>query len=118
VTLAIASQSSRRWISTVLEKTRLASRFDTIVTAADVAAPKPAPDIYLHAAARLGVDPADCVAVEDSVPGMASAAAAGMRVIQLRQAPHARSMAPHTSAHLTIDSYQEFPHDWFARPLG
>ncbi|MET0725854.1 MAG: HAD family phosphatase [Leifsonia sp.] len=51
--------------------------FDVIVTGETVANPKPFPDAYLSAAAQLGVSAADCVAIEDSVPGLASAVAAG-----------------------------------------
>jgi HAD superfamily hydrolase (TIGR01509 family) len=56
-------------------------RFEAIVTRADVAHGKPAPDIYLEVARRLNVEPADCVVLEDSVPGCEAAIAAGMRVI-------------------------------------
>ena len=55
--------------------------FATVVTVDDVAAPKPAPDPYLLACERLGVDPAATVAVEDSVTGATSAVAAGCRVL-------------------------------------
>jgi HAD superfamily hydrolase (TIGR01509 family) len=63
----------------------LSDAFDTIVTSADVAAPKPAPDIYLLACARLDVAPADALALEDSAPGIAAAKAAGMTCIAVPQ---------------------------------
>ena len=50
-----------------------------IYSAQTLGAPKPAPDVYLHAAAVMGVAPADCVVVEDSVSGLKAAVAAGMR---------------------------------------
>lgn len=56
-------------------------RFDCVVTRAEVANGKPAPDIYLEVARRLGVRPADCLVLEDSVPGCEAALAAGMRVV-------------------------------------
>lgn len=56
-------------------------RFDAVVTRADVEHGKPAPDIYLEVARRLAVDPAECLVLEDSVPGCEAALAAGMRVI-------------------------------------
>jgi beta-phosphoglucomutase-like phosphatase (HAD superfamily) len=56
-------------------------RFDTVVTQEDAARPKPAPDIYLEACARLGAEPARSAALEDSPPGVASARAAGLFVI-------------------------------------
>lgn len=55
----------------------------TLVTADDVTQGKPAPDPYLVAAARVGVDPRACIAIEDSPPGIESARAAGMRVLGL-----------------------------------
>jgi beta-phosphoglucomutase-like phosphatase (HAD superfamily) len=59
----------------------LRTHFETVVSAQDVARGKPAPDIFLHTAQQLGVDPADCVVIEDSAAGVAAARAAGMRVI-------------------------------------
>jgi len=56
-------------------------RFDCVVTRADVAHGKPAPDIYLEVARRLDVTPAACLVLEDSVPGCEAALAAGMRVV-------------------------------------
>jgi HAD superfamily hydrolase (TIGR01509 family) len=55
--------------------------FEAVVTRADVAHGKPAPDIYLEVARRLDVDPVDCLVLEDSVPGCEAGIAAGMRVI-------------------------------------
>jgi HAD superfamily hydrolase (TIGR01509 family) len=56
-------------------------RFDAIVTRAEVAQGKPAPDIYLEVARRLRVDPQACLVLEDSAVGCEAAVAAGMRVI-------------------------------------
>jgi HAD superfamily hydrolase (TIGR01509 family) len=55
--------------------------FDVVVTGEDVSRPKPDPEAYLQAAGLLGVGPGDCIAIEDSVPGLASATAAGAVVI-------------------------------------
>ncbi len=60
---------------------RLDVRFDVIISAADVTATKPDPEGYLLAAAKLGVDPRRCVALEDSPNGVAAAEAAGFRVV-------------------------------------
>lgn len=62
--------------------------FDTIVTRDDVTNPKPHPEPYLTAAARLGVDPAHCVAFEDSVSGVRAAHAAGMRTVMVPDLVH------------------------------
>jgi beta-phosphoglucomutase len=59
--------------------------WDTVVTGEDVVAKKPAPDIFLSAAARLGLAPAQCVVVEDAVNGVQAAKAAGMRCVAVAQ---------------------------------
>jgi HAD superfamily hydrolase (TIGR01509 family) len=81
--LGLASSSSRRLIELVLRAGGLAGRFAVTVSTEEVAHGKPAPDAYLEVAARLGVDPGACAAVEDSSNGVRSAAAAGMRVIAI-----------------------------------
>ena len=66
-----------------LERTDMMGYFDTIVTGDMIEHGKPAPDIYLLAAERLGVDPAECVGVEDSPNGVRSIHAAGMRAVMI-----------------------------------
>ena len=75
---AVASNSDRDWVERVLGITGLRSRFAAIATADEVPHPKPAPDVYLLAAERLGVSPQHCAAFEDSPRGLAAAHAAGM----------------------------------------
>jgi beta-phosphoglucomutase-like phosphatase (HAD superfamily) len=67
----------------VLELSGLAPRFRATVSSEEVARGKPAPDVYLEAARRLGVDPTRAAAVEDSDSGIRSASAAGMRVVAI-----------------------------------
>ncbi len=81
--LAIASSSNRPIIDLFLELTGTAALFRATVSSEEVARGKPAPDVYLEAARRLGADPAHCAAVEDSENGIRSAAAAGMKVIAI-----------------------------------
>jgi HAD superfamily hydrolase (TIGR01509 family) len=81
--LGLASSSNRQLIDATLELAGLAPCFTATVSSEEVARGKPAPDVYLEAARRLGVDPAHCVAVEDSHGGIRSAKAARMRVIAL-----------------------------------
>ena len=79
--LGLASSSNRVVIDTVLDGLGVAERFVTTVSSEEVGRGKPAPDVYEEAARRLGVDPAEAVAIEDSANGIRSAHAAGMRVI-------------------------------------
>jgi HAD superfamily hydrolase (TIGR01509 family) len=81
--LGLASSSNRRVIDLVLRELGVAARFGATVSSEEVPRGKPAPDVYLEAARRLGADPRACVAVEDSENGIRSAHAAGMRVIAL-----------------------------------
>jgi HAD superfamily hydrolase (TIGR01509 family) len=76
----VASSSSHERLRFTLGLTGLLDRFDgRIFSATDVANGKPAPDLFLHAAATLGADPARCAVVEDSIYGVEAARAAGMR---------------------------------------
>jgi HAD superfamily hydrolase (TIGR01509 family) len=85
--LGLASSSPRSLIDRVLAEADLAGAFKTTLSTEEVARGKPAPDVYLTVASRLGVDPAHCLAVEDSSNGLRSAAAAGMTVVAV---PHPR----------------------------
>jgi HAD superfamily hydrolase (TIGR01509 family) len=77
----VASSGTHEYLRYTLRLTGLYERFaGRIFSAEDVARGKPAPDVFLYAAKRMGVDPADCVAVEDSRSGVEAARAAGMRV--------------------------------------
>jgi HAD superfamily hydrolase (TIGR01509 family) len=79
--LGLASSANRPIIELVLERSGLTACFRTTISSEEVARGKPAPDVYLEAAARLGVPPDRCAAVEDSANGLRSAAAAGMWVV-------------------------------------
>lgn len=78
VSLALVSSSPVRWIDRVLDRFDLHGAFDAVVSADHVDHGKPAPDVYLLAAERLGVDPAASLAVEDSRHGVQAARSAGM----------------------------------------
>jgi HAD superfamily hydrolase (TIGR01509 family) len=84
--LAVASSSNRPLIDAVLETAGVADAFDVTVSSEEVERGKPAPDVYLEAARRLGVEPARCAAVEDSSNGLRAAQAAGMRVLAVPNA--------------------------------
>jgi HAD superfamily hydrolase (TIGR01509 family) len=85
--LAVASSSNRELIDLVLELSGLDGHFRATVSSEEVARGKPAPDVYVEAARRLGVPPARCAAVEDSENGILSAKEAGMRVLAIPN-PH------------------------------
>jgi HAD superfamily hydrolase (TIGR01509 family) len=79
--LGLASSSNRPVIDLVLELSGLTSFFAVTVSSEEVARGKPSPDVYLEAAARLGLEPSHGAAIEDSSKGLRSAAAAGLRVV-------------------------------------
>ena len=85
--LALASSSNREIIDLFLELSGLIDAFAVTVSSEEVARGKPAPDVYLEAARRLGAEPASCVAIEDSSSGLRSASSAGMPVIAVPN-PH------------------------------
>lgn len=80
---AVATSSRMRSVETHLGHAGLLSRFDAFITAESVTHGKPHPEPYLKAAAALGMDPRDCIALEDSHNGVRAAAAAGMMTIMV-----------------------------------
>nr|WP_198004915.1 HAD family phosphatase [Rubrobacter xylanophilus] len=81
--LGLASSSNRPVIDRVLELSGLGRHFRATVSSEEVRRGKPAPDVYLEAARRLGAEPGRCAAVEDSTSGILAAKRAGMRVISI-----------------------------------
>jgi len=104
--IAVASTSLRAWVDATLRGLDLEGAFNAVVSASEVANGKPAPDLYLAAAARLNVPPERCLAVEDTSPGIAAAKAAGMFAVQLRAASTA--LPPLPEADLVLDTLAEF----------
>ena len=86
VPLGLASNTRRELVDLILERAGLTGCFDAIATG-DEARPKPEPDVYALACARLGVAPADAVAIEDSPTGVRAAKAAGMTCIAVPSDP-------------------------------
>jgi beta-phosphoglucomutase len=95
--LAVASSADRVKVTANLETIELPSKsWNAVVTGEDVAAKKPAPDIFLLAASRMGLTPAECVVIEDAVNGIQAALAAGMRCVAVAQSfPPERLQAAH-----------------------
>jgi HAD superfamily hydrolase (TIGR01509 family) len=81
--LGLASSSNRPLIDAVLASASIAELFEATVSSEEVERGKPAPDVYLEAARRLGVEPERCAAIEDSANGIRSAHAARMRVVAI-----------------------------------
>ncbi len=105
---AIGSTAPSDWVLGSLAELRLTERFPVIVTGDQVQRDKPAPDVYLEAARRLGVPPRQCIAIEDSGPGLASARAAGMRTIAI---PHRLNRTHDLSADRCVGSASDLSVD-------
>lgn len=120
VPMAVASGSSPEAITAILAGTGLDAYLRTVVSADEVERGKPAPDVFLEAARRLGAHPADCVVLEDAAPGAAAAHAAGMRCIAVPYVA-AQADAPEfaTAGLLLRGGQQEFTarsaYDWLVR---
>jgi beta-phosphoglucomutase len=109
VPLAIASGARREEIEAILEGGGLRDAFQAIVGADDVTRGKPDPEPYLRAAARLlsrvpDLKPEECVAFEDSMPGIAAARSAGMRVVAVTNSYPAEKLR---AAHRVVTSLEE-----------
>jgi HAD superfamily hydrolase (TIGR01509 family) len=106
IRVGLASASLRQWVDTTLDGLGLNGAFATTVTASEVEQSKPAPDLYVTAAERLGVPPGECLAFEDTPSGIASAKAAGMFAVQVRASSTA--LPPLPKADMVIDKYADF----------
>ena len=104
--VAIASSSSRDLIDAVVERLGIAQLVDGVCTADDEVLGKPDPGVYRSAARLLGVEPGDCIAVEDSPAGIRSARAAGMMCVGVRS--HGPLSDDINDADVVLDSLAEF----------
>jgi HAD superfamily hydrolase (TIGR01509 family) len=105
VRLAMATSATRENTDRDLRELGWRDFFEAVVTADDVSRHKPAPDVYLEAAARMGIEPALCIAFEDGIRGTESADAAGMRVIFIRDERFA--VDPPAVSHHIVHSLEE-----------
>ena len=111
----VASSGRPERLKHALSLVGLYDRFHPhIFSAVEVARGKPAPDLFLHAAARMGAAPERCVVIEDSVPGVMAAVAAGMSVIGFVGASHCRPdeaarLAAHGAARVIDDMTKLLP---------
>ncbi|MEN8772944.1 MAG: HAD family phosphatase [Akkermansiaceae bacterium] len=81
IPMAVASAGTSKMVKASLASVNILSWFDAIVGSDEVENGKPSPDVYLEAARRINVDPANCVVFEDSEAGMKAATSAGMKVV-------------------------------------
>jgi len=109
--LGLASSSNRELIDRALDVSGLAPLFRATVSSEEVGRGKPAPDVYLEAARRLGVEPARCAAIEDSANGIRSAHAAAMRVIAIPNPAFAPPEDALAHAHVVLRSIDELSPD-------
>ncbi|WP_156678558.1 beta-phosphoglucomutase [Sphingomonas profundi] len=99
--------SASRNAPALIDRLGIAGLFDVVVDPASLAAGKPAPDIFLAAAAAIGADPADCLGVEDAAAGIAAIRAAGMTALGIgtpAELPGADRVIPHIGA-FRLDDY-------------
>ncbi len=110
--VCVATSSSPQRVQRSLALTGLDTAFGaSVFTASEVPRGKPAPDLFLHAAARMGVPPARCLVIEDSLPGIEAAEAAGMAVLRYTGGAHLRGRAlKHGGAIKVFDTWARFPH--------
>lgn len=110
VPLALATSAPRENRELALDGLGLSGAFDQVVGIEDVQRGKPAPDIFLAAAARLGVAPAECIVFEDALTGLEAAHAAGMRVAGIATA-FTREELRRAGAAWTADDFHSLPLD-------
>jgi len=116
--LGLASSSNREIIDAVLELAGLTACFAATVSSEEVARGKPAPDVYLEAARRLGVAPDECAAVEDSHAGLRAAKAAGMLVVAIPNASYPPDGEALAAADVTLGSLAELEQALAVRAEG
>jgi beta-phosphoglucomutase-like phosphatase (HAD superfamily) len=109
IRLAVATSSVSISARPFLDRHQLTAFFDVIVTGDEVERGKPEPDIYLRAAERLGVAPNECLVIEDSLPGIAAAKAARMRVAAIPDRRFADPRQHENAADYTLVSLSELP---------
>jgi HAD superfamily hydrolase (TIGR01509 family) len=105
--LGLATSSNREVIDVVLEAAGLAGAFVATISSEEVARGKPAPDVYLEAAARLDVAPREAAAIEDSTNGLRAAEAAGLAVVAIPNPAYPPGEEALAAADVVLDSISE-----------
>jgi beta-phosphoglucomutase len=104
IPMALASSSDRERINRVIEQCNLHGFFKVVVSGEEFEESKPSPEIFLHTASKLGIEPKKCIVIEDSFNGLTAAARAGMKKIGVK---HKQISMDLTLADLTISSLEE-----------
>lgn len=104
--IALATSSRKTKMKVVLERTGLLPFFDVLVSGDEVINGKPAPDIFLLAAERLGIEPAHCWVVEDAVNGVKAAKQAGMRCLAITTT-HKAELLQDAHADIVVNSFAQ-----------
>jgi HAD superfamily hydrolase (TIGR01509 family) len=107
IPLAVASSAMTKNVDFVVDTLKLRSYFALIVTGDDVSRPKPDPEIYIKAAERLRLAPAECVAFEDSFVGIESAKRASMKCVAIASTFPAEDLRRQTQADLVVKNFEE-----------
>lgn len=113
IPLAVASATRPQGIELILRTIGVFEHFTAIASSREVARGKPAPDVFLLAAGKIGIRPENCVVVEDGVAGMIAAKAAGMRCIALVRADMPRELP---KVDLVTDDLRKVPIEFFLEP--
>jgi HAD superfamily hydrolase (TIGR01509 family) len=108
--LAVATSSSPEMVDILLTRCGISTYFDAIVTTAEAGKSKPAPEVYLLAARKIGVQPEKCIVFEDSPNGISAARSAGMFCFAIQT--DGVSDAERSKADATIQSFKGITPDW------
>ena len=105
IVCAVGSSGPRENVDFVLEKCGIKEYFDVLISGNMVTRCKPDPEIFLTAAARLGLQPEECVVFEDAVSGIAAAKAAGMKVVAVTTTHTAEQLTAHIAPDLIVENF-------------
>jgi len=105
--IALATMSGRKVVDKILPEKRIKTYFDVVVSADEIVNPKPDPEVFRVSAKKLGVDPKDCVVVEDSVFGVRAAKAAEMKCIAVPSGAYSGEELEQENPDLMINSLLE-----------
>ena len=105
--IALATMSGRKVVDKILPEKRITTYFDVVVSADEIVNPKPDPEVFRVSAKKLGVDPKDCVVVEDSVFGVRAAKAAEMKCIAVHLGAYSIEELQEENPDLMINSLTE-----------